>query len=220
MWTGSNVNPYLRQRKHKPQTGSVNLGAHALHNSLQKGSNSPLLPLCTTFATWFSKFSQKVESLSPHRELELAVRLSLANGKQRMKWCCPNSEPRPRDTWSTSAHLPAHLPSTQEQAMRDCGRGASHFYHLRKDHPRPAKISKASCLTHIWFPTRVNTTGHLKWKTNRILANSTRNSAKCDSLDWREVWGKNGYMYMYGWVLLLFTWNYGNVVNWLYSNIK
>ena len=32
--------------------------------------------------------------------------------------------------------------------------------------------------------------------------------------------GENGYMYMYGWVLLLFTWNYQNIVNWLYFNIK
>ena len=116
VWTGSSVISYLRQRKHNPQMGSVNLGAHALHNSLQKGSSSPPLPLCTTFAMWFSKFSQKMESLSPHPELELAVRLSLANGKQCMKWCCPNSKPRPRETWSTLAHLLAHLPSTQEQA--------------------------------------------------------------------------------------------------------
>ena len=30
--------------------------------------------------------------------------------------------------------------------------------------------------------------------------------------------GKNGYMYMYGWVALLSTWNYHNIVNWLYSS--
>ena len=27
--------------------------------------------------------------------------------------------------------------------------------------------------------------------------------------------GQNGYMYMYGWAPLLFTWNYHNTVNWL-----
>ena len=27
--------------------------------------------------------------------------------------------------------------------------------------------------------------------------------------------GDNGYMYMYGWLPLLFTWNYHNIVNWL-----
>ena len=32
--------------------------------------------------------------------------------------------------------------------------------------------------------------------------------------------GRNGYMYMYGWVPLLLTWNYHNIVNWLYSNTK
>ena len=30
------------------------------------------------------------------------------------------------------------------------------FYHLRKDDPRPAKISKASCLTHSWSQTEVS----------------------------------------------------------------
>ena len=28
------------------------------------------------------------------------------------------------------------------------------------------------------------------------------------------------YMYMYGWIPLLSTWNYHNIVNWLYSNKK
>ena len=32
--------------------------------------------------------------------------------------------------------------------------------------------------------------------------------------------GENGYMYMYGWVPLLFTWNYHNIVNQLYPNTK
>ena len=31
---------------------------------------------------------------------------------------------------------------------------------------------------------------------------------------------ENGYMYMYGWGPLLCTWNYRNIVNWVYSNIK
>ena len=33
------------------------------------------------------------------------------------------------------------------------------------------------------------------------------------SLDGRGALGKNGYMYVYGWVPLLFTWNYHNLVN-------
>ena len=32
--------------------------------------------------------------------------------------------------------------------------------------------------------------------------------------------GENGYMYMYDWVPSLFTWNYQNIVNWLYPNNK
>ena len=32
--------------------------------------------------------------------------------------------------------------------------------------------------------------------------------------------GENGYMYIYGWVPSLFTWNYNNIVNWLYTNTK
>ena len=32
--------------------------------------------------------------------------------------------------------------------------------------------------------------------------------------------GESGYMYMYGWVPSLITWNYHNIVNWLYPNTK
>ena len=32
--------------------------------------------------------------------------------------------------------------------------------------------------------------------------------------------GENGYIYMYGWVALLCTWSYHNIVNQLYANIK
>ena len=32
--------------------------------------------------------------------------------------------------------------------------------------------------------------------------------------------GENGYMYMYGWVSLLSTWNYHNTVNPLWYKIK
>ena len=37
---------------------------------------------------------------------------------------------------------------------------------------------------------------------------------------WEGSFGENGYMYMYGWIPLLSTWNYHNIVNWLYSNIR
>ena len=45
-------------------------------------------------------------------------------------------------------------------------------------------------------------------------------STLCGSLDGRGVWGENGYMYMYGWVPLLCTRNYHNIVDRLCSNIK
>ena len=31
--------------------------------------------------------------------------------------------------------------------------------------------------------------------------------------------GENGYMYRHGWIPLLCTGNYHNIVNWLYSNV-
>ena len=37
---------------------------------------------------------------------------------------------------------------------------------------------------------------------------------------WKGSLRKNGYMYMYAWVPLLFAWNNHNFVNQLYSNIK
>ena len=40
---------------------------------------------------------------------------------------------------------------------------------------------------------------------------------------WQPGWEgsvrENGYMYMCSWIPLLSTWNYHNIVNWLYSNI-
>jgi len=95
----------------------------------------------------------------------------------------------PGALWHTCLHTCLPHKSRLGEAYWGCGRGPSHFYHRRKDHPRPAKISRASCLTHIWSQTRVKATGHLKWKTNKILVNGTRNSAKCDSLDGRKFGG-------------------------------
>ena len=44
------------------------------------------------------------------------------------------------------------------------------------------------------------------------------------NVTWQPGWegslGETGYLYMWGWVALLSTWNYHNIVNWLYSNIK
>ena len=37
---------------------------------------------------------------------------------------------------------------------------------------------------------------------------------------WEGSLGEKGYMYIHGWVPLLSTWNYHNIANWLYSNMK
>ena len=37
---------------------------------------------------------------------------------------------------------------------------------------------------------------------------------------WEQSLGESGYMYMYGWVPSLFTWNYHNIVNWLFAVVQ
>ena len=37
---------------------------------------------------------------------------------------------------------------------------------------------------------------------------------------WEQSLGENGYMYMYGWVPSLFTWNSHNIVNWLFAVVQ
>ena len=62
---------------------------------------------------------------------------------------------------------------------------------------------------------------YLKWITNKDLLYSTWNTALCYVAAWMRVsLGENRYMCMYGWVPSLFTWNYYNIVNWLYPNTK
>ena len=62
---------------------------------------------------------------------------------------------------------------------------------------------------------------HFKWITIKDLLPSTGNSAQCYLATRMEGrLGENGYMYMYsccpkGQVLLLSTWNYHSIVNWL-----
>ena len=62
---------------------------------------------------------------------------------------------------------------------------------------------------------------YLKWISNEVLLYSTGNWL---NVMWQPGWerslGENGYMYIQGWVPLLSTWNYHNIVNWLYSIIK
>ena len=57
---------------------------------------------------------------------------------------------------------------------------------------------------------------YLKWKTNKDLPFSKRDSAQCYVAAWTGgSLGENGYMNMYDWVPSQFTWNYHNIVNWL-----
>ena len=57
---------------------------------------------------------------------------------------------------------------------------------------------------------------YLKWITNKNLRHSTRNSAQmlCGSLDGR------GFGICMVESLRCFTWNYHNILNWLYTNTK
>ena len=67
----------------------------------------------------------------------------------------------------------------------------------------------------------VSTLPYLRWKTNKVLllAWGTLLSVMWQH-GWEESLGENGYMYMYGWVPLLFTLNYHNTVNQLNSNTE
>ena len=62
----------------------------------------------------------------------------------------------------------------------------------------------------------------LKWITNKDLLNSTGNSllSVMGPAGREGSLGENGYMYMYGWVPSLSTWDYHKTVNWLYPNTK
>ena len=65
----------------------------------------------------------------------------------------------------------------------------------------------------------MNTLLYLKWVTTRTYCTA---QGTILNIMWQPGWegslGENGSMYMYGWVPSLFTWNYYNIVNQLYSN--
>ena len=57
--------------------------------------------------------------------------------------------------------------------------------------------------------------------SNKDILYSTWNSTQCYVPPWMKGGlGKNGHMYMYGWVSSLFPWNCHNIVNGLYPNTK
>ena len=50
-----------------------------------------------------------------------------------------------------------------------------------------------------------------------LLSVMCHNTVVCvNTPGWERCLGKNGYMYMHGRVPSLYTWNYHNIVNWLY----
>ena len=67
-----------------------------------------------------------------------------------------------------------------------------------------------------------NVFGVMKWITNKDLLYSTRNSVQCYKAACMggESGGEWIHVYTYGWVPLLFSWNYHNAVNRLYPKIK
>ena len=62
---------------------------------------------------------------------------------------------------------------------------------------------------------------YLKWITNKTycIAYGTLVNIMLQP-GWEGSLGENGYMCMYGWVPVLFTWNFHNIVNQLYPNTK
>ena len=62
---------------------------------------------------------------------------------------------------------------------------------------------------------------YLKCITNKnpYIVHGTLLNIMCQP-GWEWGLGENGYMYVHGWVPSLFTWNYHNIVNWLFPNIK
>ena len=83
----------------------------------------------------------------------------------------------------------------------------------------PALQEGSLPLSHWGSPGHVHTA--IFKMNNKDLLWSTWNSAQCFVATWMGGGlGENGYMYMYGWVPSLFTWNHHNIVNQLYPSIK
>ena len=99
-----------------------------------------------------------------------------------------------RRAWQSS---PASLPgeSHGQESLADCSLwGRTRVGHdwddLARTHARTYCAAQGTVLSVMWQP------------------------------GWKGRLGEDGYMYMYGWVPWLFTWNYHNIVNWLYPNTK
>ena len=61
----------------------------------------------------------------------------------------------------------------------------------------------------------MNTLLYLTWRASKDLLSSTGKSAQCHVAAWM---GENGYVYnIYCWVPFLCTWNYHNIISWLWK---
>ena len=58
---------------------------------------------------------------------------------------------------------------------------------------------------------------YLEWITKENLLYGTLLNVMWQP-EWEQDLEKDGYVYMYGWILLLFTWNYHNIALQLYPN--
>lgn len=62
---------------------------------------------------------------------------------------------------------------------------------------------------------------YLMWITNKVLLYSTWNSVQFYVPAWKGEGFGGEWIHLYVWLSpLLFIWNYHNIVNWLYPNIK
>ena len=68
-----------------------------------------------------------------------------------------------------------------------------------------------------WGRKELEMSEHLTWTD--LIAHGTLLKVMCQP-GWERALGENGYMYMYGWVPFLYTWNYCNIVNQLYPSRK
>ena len=83
------------------------------------------------------------------------------------------------------------------------------------------QVSCGCCVKGRFFTTGPVHTAILKWTTTRTycIAHETLLNVMWQS-GWEGSLGENGYMYIYGWVPSLFTWNSHNIVSWLKLQYK
>ena len=164
--------------------------------------------------------------------------------RESVQWCdfsvdeAKGEKGRKQNSWAN--RVLAFIPPEAEPEIRICMPGL----HLgSEENPRresgsegreEGKTAKRVCTLNLWLPGGRMGEGivrefginmypllYLKWIITRTycIAQGTLLNVTWQP-GWEGSFGENGYMYMYGWIPLLSTWNYHNIVNWLYSNIR